>query len=280
MQTSTRTPKVGDLISYSVTVTNKGPLPATNIQLIDNLPLGVVYQSSSFTGVSNTGNSVTIDMGTLPVGDASRVAFSARVNSSGTFVNGVQVQHVDQPDPTSLPGSGIADGEDDAATVDLRTTDATGPIIVSANPNQRTLPPVVSNQPPVGAAEADLSLALQVDNQAPIVGSALSVTLLVNNRGTLGSGNTTISLTLPTGWQWGNPSGWSVNGQTGTASIDNIVAGTSGTLVVSVQAGNSGTRTLKAEVASAIAPDTDSPHGNGNFNRGEDDEAAITIRVR
>jgi uncharacterized repeat protein (TIGR01451 family) len=49
------TAQPGDTLSYTLTISNTGNQDATGVSVVDTLPANVVYQSSSDSGVNNTG---------------------------------------------------------------------------------------------------------------------------------------------------------------------------------------------------------------------------------
>ena len=59
-------PNVGDEITYTLTVSNGGPDDATNVTVVDNLPTGVSFVSSTPSqGTFNDGTGIW-DIGTIP----------------------------------------------------------------------------------------------------------------------------------------------------------------------------------------------------------------------
>ena len=203
--------------------------------------------------------------------------FRLRASHPGSFAPSAQVTASSLFDPDSQPNSGTGDGQDDQVTVDLRTPDASGPVIPSPNPNQVPLPTVQSNQPATDPAKADLSLAILANSLAVSANDVISVTLVCSNRGGATASNVILQTLLPTGWQLTVTTGLTVSGQTVTGSIGTISASSSSTLVLLVRIAGSGT--VRAQVLTASPADSDSIPGNG-FTNGEDDEATISVRVR
>ena len=51
-------PNVGDVVTFTLKITNNGPDTATNVQVTDIVPAGFLYQSASITGGS-TNNDIS-----------------------------------------------------------------------------------------------------------------------------------------------------------------------------------------------------------------------------
>ena len=72
--------RVGDYVTYTITVHNAGPDDATNVTLSDVLPTGLTFVSSP-TGTYNAGT-ITWNIGTITSGSDAVVTFVAQVNNS------------------------------------------------------------------------------------------------------------------------------------------------------------------------------------------------------
>ncbi len=70
-------------INYTVTVTNTGDAPATNVELKDNLPEGLLYEEKHST--------VTVDFGTLKPGQSKRARYAVKASKTGTYTNSAKV---------------------------------------------------------------------------------------------------------------------------------------------------------------------------------------------
>ncbi len=70
-------------ITYTVTVTNTGDAPATNVKLEDELPEGLVYQEKH--------SKIMADFGTLAPGESKRVRYEVTASKTGTYTNTVTV---------------------------------------------------------------------------------------------------------------------------------------------------------------------------------------------
>ncbi|MFD2570973.1 sialate O-acetylesterase [Spirosoma soli] len=277
LRVSTRTAQINQPVTLTLVLANSGPLPVNDVSVKSILPSGVDFVDAPTSAVSVNANQVNINAGTLPSGASAPFVFRLKANRSGAFATAAQITTSSVTDPDSQPNSGTGDGQDDAAQVDLRTSDGGGPLSTSPNPDQVPLPPVQSNQPPADPAKADLSLSLSSSQLTPQVSTPISLSLTVSNRGGATANNVTVQAQLPAGWQLTSTNGLGVNGQSVTGALPAISAGSSATLVLSVRP--TGSATLLAQIQTATPGDSDSTPNNG-YTNGEDDEATLTVRTR
>lgn len=120
MLVSNRTPKVNDLVTYTLVVTNIGGSTASNVNTTAYLPAGMQFVDSNDMGPG--GGGITGTSLSLPSGASSSFSFRARVTTAGLKQTQAQVRFATPADPDSTPGNGYptSTGEDDEATVDLR----------------------------------------------------------------------------------------------------------------------------------------------------------------
>jgi uncharacterized repeat protein (TIGR01451 family) len=108
------TPRVGDSVTYTLTVTNDGPAAADDVQLVDVLPDGVTFESAT-TPCTLTGATVGCDLGTIAAGATRTVTITAKVAAapaaSTSHGHDLDVQKVEQHVP-------LAAGETRTVTVD------------------------------------------------------------------------------------------------------------------------------------------------------------------
>jgi uncharacterized repeat protein (TIGR01451 family) len=246
------TPNVGEQVTFTVTLTNRGPSTATNVDVRDVLPSGLTFVSAT-PSAGTTFASGLWEIPTLSATSGSNTAnlsLVATVSAAGTITNTAQVTASDQPDPDSTPNNNVAT-EDDQASATVT----------------------------VGAL-ADLELAKSVSNSTPNVGEQVTFTVTLTNRGPSTATNVDVRDILPTGLTLvsATPSAGTTFA-TGLWELPTLPA-TSGsntaTLTLIATVGASGTLTNTAEVTASDQPDPDS---TPNHNvAAEDDQASASVQ--
>ncbi|GAB3033739.1 GEVED domain-containing protein [Spirosoma pulveris] len=287
LQSSARKLVVDQPVSYSVTLQNAGPSDATGISWQNALPANMSFVSGD-AGVVSSGTAVGVSNLSLVSGTSASFVYRLKTGREGTFVNAAQITASNEPDPDSQPGSGTGDGQDDAATVDVRTAEAST-VYTSPNPGQTPLPPVLSAQPPPDPAKADLSLLISVDQRTPILGQNVLFTITVSNAGGLAATNIVVRDTLRGLTLGVIPAGISiVSATSGYTIIQGTIASlpkdASAQLTFTGTTTQAGYLTNAAQIWSVNVPDPDSTPGSStptaNNLNGEDDAAWIDLRVR
>ena len=98
-KTGPPTVALGQNITYTITVTNSGPLDATGVTLTDTLPIGVNLVSvSPSQGSFGGAPTITCNLGTIPSGGSATITVVVTPMAPGSLVNTVEVDG-NQPDP-------------------------------------------------------------------------------------------------------------------------------------------------------------------------------------
>jgi uncharacterized repeat protein (TIGR01451 family) len=152
------TPNVGDVVLFTVTLTNVGPKTATDVAVNDLLPPGLAFVSA--TPSQGTYNSATGDweLGTVPIVTPETLTIQARVVSPGAQTNTATVGHSDQFDP---------------------------------NPTNNQATAVVTPQ------QADLQVSKSVDNPTPLLGELIHYTIVLTDNGPEPATRVTVNDLLP-----------------------------------------------------------------------------------
>ena len=240
-------PNVGDVVTYTIKVSNAGPNIATNVEVQDVLPNGLeIVSAGDFT---KAGNVLSAAFASIGIKETKTLIFSAKVlapTSSTTIINKAQITKSDQYDPDSNPNSGTEDGQDD-------TDDAV-----------------------INIQQADLSLKKTFDGPTSIkVGSIITYHLTVSNAGPSTATNVEVKDILPLGLELVNATDFVNNNGTLTASIPSLLGGTSRTLSFTAKITQAGNVLNSAEITKSDQFDPDSKVGNG-INNAEDDRAEVS----
>ena len=122
-------------VTYTVTVTNAGPSPATNVSVADTLPGGVTFVSAAGTGWTCNPpvlGVVTCTRAALAVGAAPGITIVITPTATGMLTNNVSVTAT-EPDPTT-PNSATATTTVNASVADFQV--AVNPSTISADPGE------------------------------------------------------------------------------------------------------------------------------------------------
>lgn len=235
---SNATPNVGDVIIFTITLSNNGPSAATNVTANDLLPSGLTFLSatpsqgiySSLTGIWT--------VGMIASGASKTMTIAATVVSPNPLINNAGVAHSDQYDPNNANNAASA----------------------SETPQQ-----------------ANLSLLKMVDNGSPRLGSLVTFTIHLSNRGPDTATNVTVSDLLPAGLTFSSaiPSQGSYSSATGIWTVGAVATGQGASLAVVALVTGSG---LKTNLAQVLTSDQFDPNSTpGNSNPAEDDQASVIV---
>jgi len=213
---------VGQMLTYTLNVSNAGPSVATGTTLSDSLPAGVSFVSAQPSQGSCSGTAVlSCSLGTLAVGGSASVVIQVIPNAAGSLT--------------------------DTASVTSNVTDPN----TANNSASVTVNAVAAPQP-----MADLSLALSAAPNPVTVGQTLTYTLNVSNAGPSVATGTVLSDSLPAGVSFvsAQPSQGSCSGTaTITCSLGTVAVGGNASVVIQVIPNAAGSLTDTASVTSSVA---------------------------
>ena len=219
----------GELLTYSVTVTNLGPSDSSNFAMTDVLPTQTAFASAS-AGCSQLSGTVTCSPGGLAAGASTTFTITVTVNSSvtdGSVIDNTASVTSTTTDP--VPGN-----DSDSASVDVNTS-------------------------------ADLSI-VKTDSPDPVIaGTQLTYSVTVtNSSGPSDNAGYTVTDNLPLGTTFNSASpgcSYSLVTDTVTCTSSGLAAGASQvfTVIVDVSAFllPGVTLTNTADIATSVTPDPD-----------------------
>jgi len=252
-------PNIGDTVTYTVSVENKGLIDANNVEIETVIPQGYTVATIN-NGGSQSGNTITWPSFGVVNGTTVSFTFTATINApTGTVDEHLimaQVTAVDEIDPDSTPNNfdGAATLEDDEAVLNISID------------------------------EADLSITKSTSAtspSAPNVGDTLSFEVTLTNNGAEAATNIEIVDTIPAGYTVTNgtiSNGGTILGNTITWNIASLNSSNSILLtydvVVNAPTGAADHYVNVVEVTAVDQFDPDStPNNFDGTDSLEDDEA-------
>gem|GEM_PF-863403 len=252
---------VGDVVTFTLTLTNQGPNDATGVNIQDVVPDGYTNISNISNGGLLTGGNTINWLGlSLNNGQNMALTFDATLTGTGNYTNVAQVTASDQDDPDSTPNNDDGDqSEDDEANV---------------TPN---VDPVIDL-----SLIKSVALATDADGSGSVTaGDTVTFTLLLANAGPDAATGVGVQDVVPNGF-----SGISAISNGGVATgntIDwsglNVTAGGSLSLTFNAIVGASGSYANVAQVTAANEFDIDSTPNNDDGDQSEDDESSVVLNV-
>ena len=235
-------PNVGDEITATVEIVNRGPADATNIVLSDNFGTGALGNPTNVTlshgALSDPPYNGRWTIPALLSGETATmtVTLTVEATAAGTTVSRWrEIIASDQPDPDSTPDNGV-DTEDDY--------------------NSYTVV--------VNAADVDLQLTKTAPSTAA-VGEEFDYTLQVENLSALDATGVTITDTLPPEVSFVSSAACTASGQNVACDLGTVTGTSTATATITVLAESAGTATNNA-IVSTTANDTNSANNNASVD--------------
>ncbi len=251
----------GDIVTFTLTLTNQGPNDATGVNIQDVIPDGYSNVTNVSSGGVVTGGNVINWLGlSLNNGQSMNLTFDATLTGTGNYTNVAQVTAADQSDPDSTPNNDDGDqSEDDEANV-------------------------TPNVEPVIDLSLVKSVALNTDadgSGSVTAGDTVTFTLLLANAGPDAASGVSVRDLVPNGFSGiGSIShGGVLNGSNVDWSGLSVPAGGSLSLTFNAIVGGSGSYTNVAQVTAANEFDIDSTPNNDDGDQSEDDESSVMLNV-
>ena len=205
------TPNVGEIVTYTLTLTNNGPDTATNVRTADRLPAGLSFVSATPSQGTYDPASGTWVVGTVTTSSPQTLMIRARVVSPTPQANIGTITHSDQFEPSP------SDNTDGVALL----------------PQQ-----------------ADLALAKSVNDTIPHVGDTIAYTVTLTNNGPDSATNVQVTDPLPAGVSFVSamPSQGTYDPSTGLWSVGTVHLDFPETLVILARVDSPGSQINTAAI--------------------------------
>ncbi len=241
---------VGDQVIFTISLFNRGPSNAFNIQVRDLLPSAITLTNVKVSAGTYNATTGIWKLNQLFRGAHAVATFTGNTNTAGIFENTAEVVASDQQDTDSSPGNNNPK-EDDQATVVIRS---------------------LLTKP------ADLELTKQVDKAIVVTGDDVNFIVTLSNKGPEMATGITVRDLASKGLVFNKvtPSAGSFDITTGAWTVSQLATGSSETLMINATTMIAGTLTNTAEVTASDQPDPDSSPDNGIAT--EDDQASVNVK--
>lgn len=195
----------GDEVNFTIALQNRGGKPATGVQVVDSLPVGLALLSSSTTRGSYSSATGRWTLGDVGSTDADTLRLKARVTTGvlGQITNAARIdQLVNEVD------------------IDPSNNFATAGVTA------------------VAQIDADMSVEVSANANTVLSGDTVTLTILTINNGPFRATGVTIADTLPAGLTLidSSPSRGTYDAATGFWALDTVKAGTSEQLRIRARA--------------------------------------------
>lgn len=208
----------GNTLTYRVAATNNGPSSAREVKLVDHLPSGLTYKSSTPAGCTNLAGVVTCDAGTVEPGHtaAFQIEVQLAAGLTGAISNTVRAEST-TPDPEPANNEATAK--------------------ITASP------------------QAELELAKEALTPEVHDGEHARFSLTATNSGPSEAGEVRVVDVLPAGLSYVSATGagatCSAKGQEVTCTLGTLAVGAHASIELTTQTSGPGTRVNTATVTSA-----------------------------
>jgi uncharacterized repeat protein (TIGR01451 family)/gliding motility-associated-like protein len=134
MSVDNNSPLVNANIAFTLTLSNKGPSNATNVEVTDVIPTGYTFVSAAPSSGNYDNFTGVWSIPVLANNTSETLAITVRVLNFGDWVNIAEVTSVTEPDPDSTPNNGNVN-EDDYAAISTVSPNIKVTIPQSFSPN-------------------------------------------------------------------------------------------------------------------------------------------------
>ncbi|WP_211356804.1 DUF7507 domain-containing protein [Phaeodactylibacter luteus] len=238
-------PLVGEVVAFTIDLSNQGPSVATGVAVTDKLPNGYLFtEAQPSQGTYNPSNG-RWNVGTLPANGTATLTLYAEVRMTGDYTNLAEVTAANEQDIDSAPGNGVDTDGDGQVQNDPGDEDDGDGVIVSP---ERLI---------------DLELVKTVNDATPVAGQTVTFEIAVANEGPFIATGVEVTDLLPSGFTFVQAYPFSYNPTTGVWPVGSLGAGSSRSLFIDAIVNPEGDYRNVAFVSAADQRDMDSVPGNG-----------------
>jgi large repetitive protein len=250
----------GDVVQFSLTVSNAGPNEATGVAVQDAVPSGYTNIGSINLGGTLSGSNVNWSGLTIPAGNFVTLTFEATIAATGDYANYAQITASDNVDPNSTPGNNSTTEDDD---------DTLTPTIVPVSDLSLTKVLDPSLTVPGLFIDAD-------SNNEISIGDTIAFVITVSNAGPNDATGVEITDQLPSGYVYASHSvsAGTYDDTTGLWTVGVVQVGLPQTLTLRGVIQATGDYTNTAEVTASDNFDPNSTPDNNDPT--EDDQDSVT----
>jgi uncharacterized repeat protein (TIGR01451 family) len=237
---SSPTPNVGDVVTFTVTLTDNGPDTATAASVQDLLPAGLSFVLATASEGSYNSTTGVWTVGTVDPGAPATLVIKAKIVSAAAQTNTVSISHSDQFDPNT--------GNNTASATET--------------PQQ-----------------ANLALAKTVDNPTPVIGQPITFTVTPSNAGPDAATNVTVQDLLPAGLTFvsATPSQGTYDSTTGIWTVGTVTISTPQTLMIQVSVVSSAPQTNTASISHADQFDPNTANNSASATETPQPQADLAL---
>lgn len=224
--------RIGNMLTYTIEVTNAGPDAATGVTLIDSLPASVTFDSAnpSQGSCAQSGQTITCELGSIASGATAAVTINVTPQTAGTISN----------------NASATANENDTNLANNTASEATT----------------------VTTAQVDLVLD-KTDNPDPVAeGETLTYTIAVNNTGPDTATNVVVTDTLPLAVTYNTATSTQGSctqaGRTVTCDLGALTSGEAASVTITVTPVAVGTDQTITNSAVVTSDETDTNPGNNS----------------
>jgi uncharacterized repeat protein (TIGR01451 family)/CSLREA domain-containing protein len=215
---------VGDTVTFTITLSNKGPDQGTGIAVRDTLPAGITLNQATASAGTYNNNTGIWSLNSLNKDSIATLVIAGTFTQPGTITNTTAIISSDQPDPN---------GGNNKSSVTLTV-------------QQRLI-------------SADLQLTKTADKTSLTVGQMVTYTLTLTNKGPDKATGISVSDVAPAGLSLGQviASVGSYNATTGIWTVSSLNSGNQAVLTIVATSSQPGTIINKAAITASGQADPD-----------------------